>query len=56
MSEVLAMATCLSIRLSLCLSVTSLRCVETVEHIELVLRYKQALNYYEPRCDKLYCA
>ena len=51
MSEVLAVATCLSVRLS----VTSLRCIETAEDIELVLCYEQALNYYEPRCDKLHC-
>jgi len=50
-SEVLAMAVCSSV----CLSVTSLRCIETAEHIELVLCYEQALNYHEPRCDKLHC-
>ena len=44
------MATYLSVRLS----VTSLRCVETAEHIELVLCYEQALNYHEPLCDKLH--
>ena len=55
MSEVLAMATCLSVCLSVCLSATSLRCIETADHIELVLCYEQALNYHEPRCDKLHC-
>ena len=43
-SAVLAMTLCLSVRLSVCLSVTSQYCVETAERIELVFGADAALG------------